>query len=228
MKKIALSKYLMVVLLLAVAAVSCSKDSGGKEEADVLPKLSIEDLIGEWTASGSLFDLEAEGKGYLLDLDFSDPIMDGFKHDENGDYITITIQDYCRQYAEDYNADPANTDKVTAEDVAERIFSEEIVTKFTVMTEYVMLEQGNLAGTATMISGDSVYNQETQTFKITKDISGEEGDVVEIKVERGRTEDEVKFLVTSEYYPYKTATYDGKEEYWFLTPTWYFCKMKAN
>ena len=227
MKKVSLIKYLLPLAFASLTIASCSKDNDGKEE-EVQPNLSIDELKGQWMASGSLFDLETEGKGYLLDLDFTDPIMDGFKHDENGDYITISIQDYCKQYAADYNADPDNKDKMTAEDVAERIFSEELVTTFTIMSDYIMFEQGNLAGSATIISGESVYSQENQTFTITKDILGEEGSVVEIKVKRGRTDGEVMFLVTSEYYPYKTATYDGKDEYWFLTPTWYFCKMKVN
>ena len=65
---------------------------------------SAQELQQTWEAAGSIFDLNSNGVCYQLDYNSDD----GFAHIPNGDYVTISIREYCEQFAKDWNADSNN------------------------------------------------------------------------------------------------------------------------
>lgn len=88
MKKSLLHRFFMVTLVL----FSCSFSHA----ADVIPTADI--FQNSWFTTHTVLDIEnPNGVCYLLD--YNNP--DGFAHDEDGNYITISVRDYCEQFAND-------------------------------------------------------------------------------------------------------------------------------
>lgn len=210
--------------LFAAAAVlcSCSDDDGGSKTEPKKPRIpALDELVGIWNSGMCQFDLELKGWAYELDLEYSAPYYDGFAHDENGDYVRITVQEYCEQYSADYNADPNNTDKLTPEEAGTREFSEQLISRFTITPDHFLFEQGNRAGIVTLITGSFVYDQTTGVFTITRDSSYDEGEVIEVSVFED-VDGVMTFVVNSEWYSFYTATYDDSTRYWVFCTIYYF------
>lgn len=77
------------------------------------------DFIGNWTAYSDKWDLSRSGVCYLVDLENGT-----FAMDENGNYITMTLMDFCEEYVAEYNSDPQNTEKITIDDVCTRVYQD--------------------------------------------------------------------------------------------------------
>ncbi|MDE5637101.1 MAG: hypothetical protein K2I43_03650, partial [Alistipes sp.] len=213
-----------VCMLFAAAVVLCScgdDDTAAKVEPKGPRIPTLDELVGVWNSGMCKFDLDKKGWAYELDLEYSAPYYDGFAHDENGDYVRITVQEYCEQYAADYNADPANTDKLTAEEAGTREFSELLVSRITVDAGRFMFEQGNKAGIVTLIDGTSVYDETTGVFTITRDSGYDAGEVIEVSVFED-ADGVMTFTVNSEWYSFYTATYDDSKRYWVFCTIYYF------
>lgn len=182
--------------------------------------LPLAELKGVWDSEVHLFDLEKDGVCYELDLSYGPPYYDGYVHDENGNYVTVKTSEYCRQYAEDYNADPANADMFTADDAASRTLAESYVCRFTITDDQFLFEQGNAAGVSITIRGTYTYDEETGLFTVTKDYGDNEVSLVYALEDADGV---VRFLVMSEWYAFYLATYDGSKEYFMLCPVYYLC-----
>lgn len=110
----------ILLMAFAVSLFSCTEkiEKDGPDGPEC--QISADDLIGKWNVIGDRCDLEnGTSACYLMD----DNSPDGYAHDEDGNLITITVKEYCQQYAEDYNADPSNEVKGTAEDFADKLYS---------------------------------------------------------------------------------------------------------
>lgn len=219
-------------LALLAVTVMCGACDDGEAEAIIRPTEpenpvevsripALDEVKGVWNSGECLFDLKRDGLCYELDLSYGPPYYDGFVHDENGDYVYVKTSAYCEQYASDYNADPENTDVLTAEEAASRTFDRKLVCRFTVTDDKFLLEQGNTAGIADMIRGPYTYEPQTGLFTITNDFgSGETSKVYVFQNKQGQT----VFLVMSEWFPFYTGSYDKSREYWILCPTYYFAQ----
>lgn len=211
----------------AVVLCSCSDDDNTAKNEPKEPRIpTLDELVGIWNSGMCKFDLESKGWAYELDLEYSAPYYDGFAHDENGDYVRISVKEYCEQYAADYNADPKNTDKLTAEEAGTREFSDQLISRFTVEADHFLFVQGNKAGIVTLITGTSVYDETTGVFTITRDSAYDEGEVIEVSVFED-VDGVMNFVVNSEWYSFYTATYDDSKQYWVFCPIYYF-SVKAE
>lgn len=224
MKKI---NFARVAGLLGMMAMTLSFSACSDDEETPQPEvkenriLALDEIKGVWNSPECLFDIHQDGTFYETDPTYGPPLYDGYVHDENGDYVTLTTAEYCEQYAADYNADPKNTDKFTAEDAASRTFASSFINRFTVSDDQFLFEQGNPAGLATIIRGTYTYDAETGLFTVTNDFG--EQSVSKVYVFEDATDGVTKFLVVNEFFPYKTTSYDGKKEYYPLCPIYYFC-----
>ncbi len=217
-KKICFPIILGTVLLLGV---SCSSDD---DASTVEPetKLTIDDIIGEWEAEGYRWELEeGESTCYLMTEDGND-----FQYDENGDYISITIGEYCEQYAEDYNADPDNEIEGTAEDFAIHeyegtyLFTTFEVTEeeITIYTGQSIPEEGTLA--VLTVQGEYQYDEETETLTVQDVAIESDPREIEIKVFKD-DENRLNFNYTD--FDIITAySYDETESYWVYAPMTFF------
>jgi len=177
----------------------------------------LDELIGVWNSNLCKFDLDSPGWAYELDLTSDD----GFAHDENGDYIRMTVREYCEQYAADYNADPANTEQLTVEEAGMRSWDDNLISRITVDADHFLFEQGTTIGIVTQITGSFEYDSKTGVFTITRDSMSDAGEVVEVSVFED-VDGVMTFVVKSEWFPFHTATYDDTTEYWLFCPTYYY------
>lgn len=182
---------------------------------------AAEDIAGTWNVIGDRWDLD-EGKSacYLMD----DESEDGFARDENGDYITITVREYCEEYAKDYNADPKNEIKGTPEDFAEKIYEMlGLSGTFTVTDKHIKFDWGLDVGFySTYIDGDYTYDPGTGIM--TVDDRAIPSSPRELPVNVFTDEEGRMNFRFSEYYIVGMTSYDGSREYWIYAPTIFFCE----
>jgi len=191
------------------------------EKENTIPELS--DIIGAWEAEGYRWDLD-NGKStcYLLTEDGYD-----FELDEDGNYITITIREYCEQYAKDYNADPANEIKGTPEDFANHHFEGTYMfSNISVTDDEVVIYMGQrIVGQATIavlcVQGSYTYDRQTGIL-IVDDVAIEDDPrSLEINVWMGR-DGRMNFRY-SDFDMFPTPTYDRSRSYYAYVPMIFYC-----
>lgn len=210
----------MLMGALMLFGVSCSSDDATptveKEE------IVLKDLLGAWKAEGYRWDLkEGTSKCYLMTEDGGD-----FQLDENGDYITITIGEYCEQYAKDFNADAANEVKGTAEDFAKHDFAgTALFTNIEISEDEVVVYtgQGNESGVMTITVVKGTYTYDPKTSIMTVNNVAIPSDPVETKInvfkdEKGR----MNFRYT-DFDIFTAYSYDLTKDYWVYAPMIYYC-----
>lgn len=208
----------LFLLLCAATIVSCDDEDNAIPQA-ILP--DAEGLQQVWSAAGSVFDLDGDGACYLLD-DTSD---DGFAHTPDGDYISISVREYCEQFAADWNADPKNADNpITAEEAADRRFVG-LFTRFNISADLFVMEQGAENGySATLIQGSYTYNENTGVITVEDTIDSATKELV-VSVDKEGT---VNFLCSTEWYAFDTSSYDKTRTYWIKAPTRYYCPRSGK
>ena len=179
------------------------------------PKLpSAQELQNTWETAGSIFDINSKGVCYQLDYTSDD----GFAHNEDGSYKTIGIREYLVKFAEDWNADSKNKQKITPEEAADREF-DGLFTRFIIDGYYFEMHQGTSYGDdIKMIDGEYTYDEKTGIIKVQDTIDEMEKTIV-VSVD---SKNRVNFLVNSEFYPFQTMNYDRTIEYWIYCPTFYY------
>jgi len=201
--------------------ISCSSDDDATTEEPETP-LTQEDIIGEWEAEGYRWDLE-EGSStcYLMTEDGED-----FQYDENGDYITITINEYVQQYAEDYNADPENEMEGTPEDFANHEYAGTYsFTTFEVTEDEITVYAGqDISGEGTLsvltIQGEYEFDEETATLTVQDVAIASDPREIEIEVFKDE-ENRVNFRYT-DFDIFTTDSYDQTQSYWVYAPMIYY------
>lgn len=210
----------LATVFMLCAAVSCDPVENEGEE-----KIRLEDLIGAWEADGYRWDLdEGASRCYQMDDEGQD-----FAYDEQGNLIYLSsIREYCEQYAADYNADPNNTVKGTAEDFANHDYSGTyLFTNINVTETEVIVWMGQSipnAGTfaAKAVSGEYVYDEETATFTVDDLAIPDDPRSLKINVFKD-SEGRMNFR-WSDYDMYTTPTYDGKKTYYVYAPMIFYCR----
>lgn len=217
--------YSFAVSALLLFGTACSSDDNTSEEEiqEPVALLTHEEVIGVWEAQGYRWDIE-EGKSscYLMTADGDD-----FQYDENGEYITISIREYCEQYAEDYNRDPNNEVKGTPEDFANHDFSDTYMFSNIEVTEdevviYVgqdIPDQGTLNILA--VKGEYTFDEENAILIVNNVAIESSPEELEIKVFKD-DEDRINFRYT-DFDIYTAYSYDKSESYWVYAPMIYYC-----
>lgn len=223
-------------LACAAAFVSCSKagDDGGNGNGEgggqnppadeTIPSAS--EIRGVWGALADKFELNY-GKSALYQM-----TEDGndFALDENGDYITVTIEEYVNEWCESYNSDPANEGfEAHPEDVVvtEYIEQDGIINfgTFEVTESHIVFNQG-IAGASTIsvtsIDGDYEYDETSGVMHVRNLAIAD--DPVDLDVRVRKNENGGLTFTYTDFYMYTVVTYDGSTEYWPYTPVSYICQ----
>lgn len=198
---------------------------------DVIEKITViqegvvapaaDEILGEWNVLGDRWDLDyGESKCYLMD----DNSEDGYAHDENGDYITITIREFCEQYAADYNADPSNEVDGTPEDFADKLYENlGLVGTFVVDKEKVTFEWGLGVGfSVVMVDGE--YEYDPVKGCMTVNDLAIASDPRELQIDVFVDEEGHMCFRYPEFYITGMTSYDQTKEYWIYAPTIFYCE----
>ncbi len=176
------------------------------------------ELVRTWKATRSVFDIESgNDRCYLLDYDSSD----GFAHTDDGDYVLCTVKEYCEQFANDWNADTANTKKITTEEAADRIFSTGNFVNFVVTTNRFTMEHGYASYTVTDVSGNYTYDEATGVITVQDEI---ENKAKTFTLSIDKDTNGIVFLNATEWYPLSIMSYDQTKDYYIFAPTYYYCQ----
>lgn len=192
-----------------------------EKEPNTIPELSA--IIGAWEAEGYRWDLDnGESTCYLLTEDGYD-----FELDEDGNYITITIREYCEQYAKDYNADPANEVKGTPEDFADHNFEGTYMfANINVTADEVVIYIGQrIIDQATMavLCVKGAYTYDPQAGIITvKDLAIED-DPRNLEINVWVSPDGRMNFRYLDFDMFPTPTYDGSKSYYAYVPMIFYC-----
>lgn len=185
---------------------------------------TADDIKGVWTVVGDRWDLDSDSICYLMD----DDSEDGFARDEDGNYITVTIREYCQQYADDYNADPANEMEGTAEDFAYKVYDDlGLAGTITVDGGNILFDWGLAAGfSATMVDGTYEYNAVKGYMTVDDRANASDPRMLQVDV----FEDENGMMCFSypEYYIVGVSSYDKTREYWVYATTVFYCEKSEN
>ncbi len=191
------------------------------KEPNTIPELGA--IIGAWEAEGYRWDLD-HGKSacYLLTEDGYD-----FELDEDGNYITVTIREYCEQYAKDYNADPANEIKGTPEDFADHNFGGTYMfANINVTADEVVIYMGQrIVGQATLavLCVEGSYTYDPQTGILTVDDVAIEDDPRSLEINVWMDPAGRMNFRYSDYDMFPTPTYDGSKSYYAYVPMIFYC-----
>lgn len=183
--------------------------------------LMLEDIIGVWTVLGDRWDLDnGTSICYMMD----DESADGYAHDEDGNYITITVREFCEQYAEDYNADPANGTEGRPEDFADKLYEDlGLAGTIVVDEENIMFEWGlSLGFSVIMVNGSYDYNMRGGYMTVAD--MAIESDPRNLQIDVFKDEDGRMCFRYPEYYIVSMYNYDQTEEYWIYAPTIFYCE----
>lgn len=202
--------------------ISCSSD-GDTPTVEPEIQLTLEDIVGEWEAEGYYWDLE-EGSSicYLMTEDGSD-----FEYDENGDYISVSISEYCELYAEDYNADPENNIEGTPEDFANHEYDGTYVfTTFEVTEDEITIYIGQSIpdeGTFSVLTVQGAYefDQEEQTLMV-QDVAIE-SDPRELKINVFKDDQNRLNFRYTDFDIFTAYSYDETDSYWVYAPMIFYC-----
>lgn len=211
MKKGLLHRFLMVTSVL----FSCSFTHA----ADVIPTADI--FQNSWLTTHTVLDIEnPNGVCYLLD--YNNP--DGFAHDEDGNYITISVREYCEQFANDWNADPAN-EKITTEEAADRFVAGLNFVRFNVTQDNFLMTYGYDTFSVTLVDGSYKYDFEKGVITVDDNVENTQKDFTLTFDEESK---ELVFFNFTEWYPLSLMSYDKTKDYYVFAPTYYYCNVEGG
>ena len=202
----------------------CSDTINVRQEGREVSYPAPEDIIGVWKVIGDRWDLDnGESSCYLMD----DESEDGYAHDENGNYIIITVREYCEQYARDWNADPANGTEGTAEDFADKLYEDiGLAGTFTVDGSRVSFDWGlELGFSALYVDGEYKYNAAEGYMQV--DDRAIESDPRDLRIDVFTDENGRMCFRYPEFYIMSMYNYDQTEEYWIYAPTIFYCEKST-
>lgn len=179
--------------------------------------IAKENIIGIWNVLGDKWDLESgNGICYLRG-------SDGLVKDEDGNYVTITIQEFCEQYAADYNADPANKETIQPEDCTNKLYEDTgLGGTFTIDENHILFMWGSKSCEIMMVDGDYEYN-EAEGYMEVNDLAIP--DVPRnLQVDVFIDQDGLMCFRYTEYYIVEIFNYDKSESYWIYAPTIFYCE----
>lgn len=216
-----LSEDRTVVIDLTYAPFNIKKSVTVKQLALGTPKKS--DFIGRWNVIAEKWNLDGRSWCYQMDDDSDD----GYAHDENGNYIIISVKQYCEEYAAAWNADPDNASSgytATAEDMAYRLYSDiEMKGTFTFTNDSVNFDWGLTNGfTVNMMKGKYTYDETTCVAKIND--TAIEDDPRDVSMNIAFAEDGMMSFEYTEFHLYTFSSYDGMKEYWINAPIIFYCE----
>lgn len=211
------------VLLALTAGVlaACSDDNEPPAPDSTIPAHS--ELLGGWEAEGYRWDLD-NGKSacYLMN-----EAGDDFAYDEAGNYITLTVREYCEQYARDYNADPKKEIKGTPEDFADHAYEgTAIFTNFNITENHVTVYLGQyIPGVVSMyvlaVSGDYTYDPATGVMTV-RDVANET-DLRTLLIDVKKSRDGRMHFRYPDYDTFTTPSYDQTKTYYVYAPMIFYC-----
>lgn len=212
----------IVAMSVAAAALSaCSDDNEAPAPELTIPAQS--EMIGGWEAEGYRWDLD-RGKSacYLMTDDGKD-----FAYDEQGNYITVTVREYCEQYAEDYNADPKNEIKGTPENFADHAYEGSyLFTNLNVTDTHITIYSGQRipgAGIMAVLSVSGQYVYDPATGSMTVDDVAVKDEPRTLLIEVTKSKDGRMNFRYSDYDLYLTPTYDQTKSYYVYAPMIFYC-----
>ena len=184
-----------------------------------------EEIIGIWNVVGDRWDLD-DGTSLCYQMD--DESEDGYAHDEDGNYITITIREFCEQYAEGYNADPANPVDGTPEDFADKLYEDlGLSGTFEVSEDHITFTWGLSVGfSAIMVDGPYEYNAAGGYMTVTDNAI--QSDPRNLQIDVFQDEDGRMCFKYPEFYIISMCNYDQSKEYWIYAPTVFYCEKAEN
>lgn len=179
------------------------------------------DLVGTWQAVGDRWNLDAVSACYLMD-------GDGFAFDDDGNYVTITVREYCQQYADDWNtANPDSEIKATAEIMAEKLYEDMGVrATMTVTEDSVTFEWGHQYVLVTFVKG--AYNYDVANGVMQVDDRAVTDDPRNLKIKVFTDEQGYRCFEWPEFYLFNMTSFDGSKEYWIYASTIFFCEKRKE
>lgn len=211
-----------ILIACAMSLIACSeKIDNGKVSGEPSEPIDIDDLIGEWNVVGDRWDLEnGVSACYLMD----DDSEDGYAHDSEGNLITITVKEYCQSYADDYNADPANEIKGTAEDFADKLYSDYGLSgTFEVTEERITFTWGLDVGfSALYVDGSYTYDAENGCMTVMDEAIP--SDLRELQIDVFNDEEGRMCFRYPEYYISTMYDYDQTQAWWIYAPVIFYCE----
>lgn len=213
-----------VIATISVAAATlsaCSDDYEAPAPEFTIPAQN--EFIGGWEAEGYRWDLD-RGKSacYLMN-----EAGDDYVFDENGNYITVTVREYCEQYAQDYNADPKNEIKGTPENFADHGYEGTyLFTNFNITDTHITIYLGQrIPGVGDMsvptVKGDYTYDPQTGIMTVNDIANSIDHRTLLIDVTKSK-DGRMNFRY-SDYDLYLTPTYDQTKSYYVYAPTIFYC-----
>lgn len=212
------------VIELAYAPSDIKQTVTVKQLAAEIPETPKQaDFIGKWNVVAEKWNLDGKSWCYQMDDDSDD----GYAHDENGNYIIISVKQYCEEYAAAWNADPDNASSgytATAEDMAYRLYSDiEMKGTFTFTNDSVNFDWGLTNGfTVNMMNGKYTYDETTCVAKIND--TAVEDDPRDLSMNIAFAEDGMMSFEYTEFHLYTFSSYDGTKEYWINAPLVFYCE----
>lgn len=226
---------IVAAAMAAAAIISCEKEATKPNEEDnnvVTPPATEEnnpaadEIIGIWGAVADKFELDY-GKSALYQMteDGSD-----YAFDEDGNYITVTIEEYINKWCEDYNSDPQNEGYIAKPE--DLVFNEYELNQgvisfgtFNVTADEITFNQG-MKGTyyfdLLQIKGTYRYDSEKGTLNVHNVAIKDDPAELAVHV---RKDDEGNMTFTyTDMYLYALRTYDQTVEYTAFTPVSYICR----
>lgn len=213
-------KHFSTIKLLLAAVVIMSNVTG----AFAAKLLTAKELVRTWTTTRTVFDINYS-KAVCYLLDYNSEWGDGFAHNEDGSYVTMSVKDYCEQFAKDWNADENNTQKITAEEAADRTVTGSDFVKFEIDGNRFVMRYGYAGYEVTDVSGAYTYDEETGVITVDDEIESEKK---KFTVSVDPETDAVVFLNATEWYPLSIMSYDQTKDYFVFAPTYYYCDKYSS
>lgn len=201
----------------AMTALLCTLAAPAQADETQTTIPSATGIQKKWTSHRTVFDYNT-AKSYFYQ--FTDD--GGYVMDADGNYVTITLQEYCEKFAEDWNADEANEQKITAEEAADRTLDSNHWVAFEADGETMTMTYGyGEMMTVTYISGPYTYDETTGVATIEDTVESS------TKTCTFSVDPETGSLVVknaTEWYPFDIMTYDQTVSYLVFCPTYYYCE----
>lgn len=186
--------------------------------------LTAKELVRTWTTTRTVFDINnSKAVCYLLDYDSA--WGDGFAHNDDGSYVSMSVKDYCEQFAKDWNADENNTQKITTEEAADRTVTGDDFVKFDITDDRFVMKYGYASYEVKDVNGTYTYDEETGVITVDDEIESKKKTfTVSVDPET----DAVVFLNATEWYPLQIMSYDQTKDYYIFAPTYYYCDKYSS
>lgn len=178
---------------------------------------TAKELVKTWSTTRTVFNL-TNNKSICYLLDYDSP--DGFAHDDDGKYISMSVKEYCEQFANDWNADSANEQKITTEEAADRTVTGNDFVNFVITDNRFTMKYGYGPYYSTNVDGTYTYDEETGIITVNDEI---EKKAKQFIVSIDQETNAVVFYNFTEWYPLSIMSYDQTKDYFIFAPTYYYC-----